>query len=486
MIRRILSVLGIALLLLVAVVLFNTFRAKPWPVTATSVTSIPLPDSAIQHMSRAIQIPTISIAEKAPIDTVAFNAFGSFLEQAYPLIHQHLSKTMINQFSFVFEWKGQNAALPPFVLMGHYDVVPVEANVINQWKVAPFSGALMDSCIWGRGATDDKLGVISILEATEAMLRRNFTPQRTIYLCFGHDEELRGRSAAAVVDYLAQKQVRPEMVLDEGGEITEAEIKEIDRPVAIIGVAEKGYASFELSVQKEGGHSSIPARETAIDILTAALYKLRNTNPPARLTPPVTAFLHRISSSSDNFLHRMAGANMWLFEGLTKRIMSARPEGYAMIHTTIVPVIIESGVKENIIPATAKATVNTRILPGETAQTVEDYIRNTIDDKRVVIKKNSKSNSEPSSVTSISSPAFKRVESAINKIIPRVITTPYLSVGGTDSRHYRRLSDGVVNFFPMTDSKGFHGINERLPLRDLQRSIQFIMTIIEDSNRSFN
>jgi carboxypeptidase PM20D1 len=485
MIRKVLASLGIAIMLLIAILLFNTFRTKPPLAGMARIESRPLPDSAIQHMSQAVQIPTISIGDTIPIDTAAFKSFGAFIERSYPLVHQHLSKTLINQFSFVFEWKGQNAAMRPFILMGHYDVVPVEATALKQWKVAPFSGTVMDSCIWGRGSVDDKFGVISILEATEAMLRKGFVPQRTLYLCFGHDEEIRGRSAEAIVQYLQQQKVRAEMVLDEGGEITEEKIKEVNRPVAVIGVAEKGYASFELTVQKEGGHSSMPGKETAIDILATALHKLRSNTPPARLTPPVKEFLSRVSSSSDNFLHRVAGANMWLFEGVTKGIIASKPEGNAMIHTTIVPVIIESGVKENVIPSTAKAIVNSRILPGETAQTVEDYIRNTIHDDRVVIKKTGRSGSEPSSVTSTGSSAFKRVESAIYKNIPRVMTTPFLNIAATDSRYYRRISDGVVNFLPMTDSKGFHGINERLPIRDLQRGINFMMTIIEEGNQEF-
>ena len=176
---------------------------------------------------------------------------------------------------------------------------------------------------------------------------------------------------------------------------------------------------------------------------------------------------------------------MWLFEGMIKSMISDKPEGNAMLHTTIVPTIIESGVKDNVVPSQAKAIVNSRILPGETAETVEAFIRKTIHDDRVNIKKVNRSNTDPSTETSIQSPAFKRVESAAYKTIPKVIPAPYLMIGATDSRYYRPISDGVVNFLPQTDSKGYHGINERLPIIDLQRSIDFIMTIIEESNNEF-
>lgn len=483
--KKFFGFLGLVLLLLLAVILFNTFRAKPWPVSNLYKSLSPLPDSATRHLSEAIQIPTISISDTLPIDTAAYLRFNAFIEKSYPLVKQHLTKTMVDSLNFVFEWKGQNSSLSPIILMGHYDVVPVEEAVLDKWIVAPFSGKITDSCIWGRGSVDDKSSVISILEATEALLRKNFTPQRTILLCFGHDEEMSGSGARAIVKYLEQRNIKPELVLDEGGEITEGKLKDVKRPIAVIGVAEKGYASFELNVEKEGGHSSKPDKETAIDILAKALYHLRMSTPDSKITPTVAEFIHRTSYSSDKFITRMAASNMWLFESIIKNILSTSPEGSAMIHTTIVPTIIQSGVKDNVIPSTAKAIVNTRILTGETAKSVEDFIRKAINDERVKIKPLTSIDADPSPATSIQSSAFARVENAIYRTVPNVIPTPYLMIGATDSKYYRKISDRVLNFLPMTDSKGYHGINERLPLQDFQRSIHFMMTIIEESGKEF-
>lgn len=484
MLKRILLFLGAIIVVLIAIVLINTFRAKPWPIHEAEALR-PLPDSACRHLSEAIQIPTISYSDTTSLDTISFKAFNSFIERAYPLTHRYLTKTLVKQFSIVFEWKGQNPALAPIVLMGHYDVVPVEPASLDKWTVAPFSGKITDSCVWGRGAADDKSGVISRLEAIETLLQKGFAPQRTIFVCFGHDEEIGGGSARAVVNFLQQKNVKAEMVLDEGGETTANKIKEVKRPVAVIGVAEKGYATFELIVEKEGGHSSMPDKETAIDILASGLHRLRSKTPPSKLTPPVREFLNRIGTSSDIFINKMASTNMWLFEGMVKNIIAGKPEGSAMLHTTVVPTIIEAGVKDNVIPSVAKAVVNSRILPGESAETVESFIRKTIHDDRIQIRKVTRSETNPSEATSIESPAFKRVESATYKTVPNVIPAPYLMIGATDSRYYRAISNGVVNFLPQTDSKGFHGINERLSILDLQRSINFIMTIIEESDKEF-
>ena len=485
MIKKILLFLGVAILLLVAIVLFNTFRTPAWPVYHTQVNLNPLPDSAVQHLSQAIQIQTVSFSDTSAIDTIAFTAFNSFIEKTYPLIHQNLSKKAIKQFSYVFEWQGKDQSLAPIILMGHYDVVPIEPSSLNKWTVAPFSGKITDSCIWGRGAADDKMAVISILESVETMLKQGFIPERTIYLCFGHDEEVRGSGAMAIVDYLEERKIKPELVIDEGGEMTESKIKDLDRPAAFIGVSEKGYSSFELSVDIEGGHSSMPGKETSIDILAAAIQRLRSEPMPATITPAVRESLYRVGISSTSFLNRMAANNMWLFEGLAKNIISETREGTAMIHTTIVPTIIESGIKENVIPTHAVAIVNSRILPGENSKTVEDFIRKKINDERVKIRKVSKFDSDPSPATDINSAAYKRIESAVYKTVPNVIPTPYLMIGATDSRHYRRISDGVVNFFPATDSKGYHGIDERMPIRDFQRSVNYVMIIIEESNKEF-
>ncbi len=485
MLKKVFGTVGLALTVLIGMILFNTFSKKPWPIVPSNGQLTDFPDSAIPHLSKAIQLPTISISDSSSIDTSAFRAFNIFIDQSYPLIHARLYKTIVNQFSYIFEWKGQDTSLKPIILMGHYDVVPIEAATANLWSVKPFSGSITDSCVWGRGAADDKSGVISILEATEAMLKKGFIPKRSIFLCFGHDEEISGLGAMAIVQHLSARRIKAEMVLDEGGEITEDKIKDVKRPIAVIGVAEKGYASFELSVNKEGGHSSMPAKETAIDILSAGLYRLRKKSTAAIITPPVKEFLNRIGSSSDLFLNRMAAANMWLLEGTVKNILSAKPEGYAMIHTTIVPTILESGIKDNVIPAKATAIVNSRILPGETANSVENYIHETVNDDRIKIKKLGKFDSDPSPSTDIQSAAFKRIESAVYKIVPNVIPAPYLMIGATDSRYYRRISDAVVNFLPMTDSKGYHGINERLPLKDFLRGINFMKTVIEESNKEF-
>ena len=484
MLKKFFYVLGLAVLLVLAILIYNTVRVQEWPVHKAAALD-PLPDSAIAHMSSAIQIATVSPEDTTRIDSLHFNRFRIFLESAYPLLHQKLVRTIIKDYSYIFEWKGTDTSLLPIILMGHYDVVPVEPSAVKLWTVSPFGGEVKDSIIWGRGSVDDKAAVISILEATENLLQKGFTPTRTILLCFGHNEESTGTGAIAIVDHLQKKHIRADMVIDEGGEINTGKMKDVQRPIAMIGVAEKGYVTFELAVQKPGGHSSKPDKETAIDILSRALYKLRTVQMPVKLTEPVKEYFQRVSGSSNNFFNKMALNNLWLFKSIVQNRLGATPEGDAMQRTTIVPTIIESGIRENVIPTNAKAIVNCRILTGETTSGVQEFIKNAINDNRVTIIIKGDFNTEPSPLTTTSSPAFKRMEEAVYQTLDDVIPVPYVMLGASDSRNYRAISNGVINFTPLINSKGFHGIDERLPVKDFQRSINFFTSIIKESGKPF-
>jgi len=479
MLKKVFVFIGIIFAILLIVLIIKTIQAEKKPFfKATAL--IDLPDSAVQHMSSAIQIPTITPNDTVHIDSFAFKTFQHFLEVSYPMVHQHLKRVMINDFNYIFEWKGIDSTSDPMILMAHYDVVPVEASANQLWTAKPFGGEVKNNNIWGRGAIDDKVNVISILEAAEALLKKGFTPKQNILFCFGCNEESSGIGAQAIVRYLEKNKVHASMVVDEGGEITKEEIKGLKRPIAVIGVAEKGYITFELSVEKPGGHSSQPANETAIDILAKALYKLRSVKPEARITPTTEIFLLNTSSAIDDFFQKIAVNNLWLFDGLVKSNLSKTPSGNAMIRTTIVPTILNSGVRENVIPTNATAIVNCRILPGDTRKDIQEFIRKSINDNRVKINIKGDFSRDASAITDIHAAAYQKVAAAANQIMDSVITSPYIMLGATDSRSYRKMSDGVVNFSPVVDGKGYHGIDERLPISDLKRCISFFTVLMKN------
>ncbi len=430
-------------------------------------------DSAAQHLSEAIKIKTISFGDTLAIDTTEFTKFRAFMETTYPLLHQQLPRQIISEFSYIFTWKGKDTTLAPWVLMAHMDVVPVEAIAESKWTVPPFSGMIKGDTIWGRGAVDDKASVVGIMEAAEQLLKEKYQPQRTIYFCFGHDEEISGkRGAAKIAEWFIQNKIKPQLVVDEGGQVDTERFKELGRPVAVIGVVEKGYVNIDLTVEIPGGHSSMPFPETSIDVLNKAIEKIRAKQMPAIITPPVQELLNRVVAGS-SFVNRMALSNQWLFKSMLVSQLEKDKGTNALIHTTLVPTIVKAGIKDNVIPSVAKATFNSRILPGQTSDDVVNFVKQAINDERVQVQKQTISLMEPSAITSTSHPMFQKMEAVVYKTVPQVLVSPYLMIGATDSRYFRSFSDAVLNFSPMRDAKGFHGIDERIGLNDLKSMIFF-------------
>ena len=471
------SLLGV-LIVLLAIILFNTFRFKSTTIEGEPAIAIGNHDSAAVHLSKAIQIKTISFGDTLAIDTTEFTAFRNFMESTYPLMHSKLERFVFGEFSYVFRWKGKDTNAAPQVLMAHLDVVPVEAVAESKWTHPPFSGLITQDTIWGRGAVDDKGAAVAIMEATEELLRENYTPERTTYICFGHDEEISGRRGAKVFSkWFTENNIKPAVVLDEGGMIDTQQFKDLNKPVAVIGTGEKGYVNIDLVVELPGGHSSMPLPETAIDILNAAIGKARAEQMPAIITTPVQELLG-VTVASQSFFNKMVVANQWLFKGALVSRMEQSKQTNAMIHTTLVPTIVKAGIKDNVIPTIAKATFNSRILPGQTSDDVVEFVKKAVNDPRVTVSKQTISLMEPSTTTPSSHPAFKKLASITYKTVPNALVSPYLVVGATDSRYFRSFSDAVLNFTPIQDAKGFHGIDERIGVSDLKRMVSFYRLFI--------
>ena len=478
--KKIALFFGAILLILATIIVSKTISNAPGAHQKSTALEI-LPTEAIAHMSQAIQIKTETPNDAYEFDTATFFAYRKFIEKAYPLVHKNLPRTVIDSFNYIYEWKGTDTSILPMVLMAHYDVVPVEASAVKLWHAVPYGGEVKEGYIWGRGVLDDKSSMISILEATELQLAKGFQPKQSILLCFGADEESSGKGATAVVKYFKSKNKRFDLVVDEGGEISTEDMQDIKRPIASIGVGEKGYVTLILTVQKAGGHSSIPSESTAIDILSKGLYQLREKQMPAKLIPPIKAYLERVSGYTENFGKKMALSNLWLFEKQVLNHLSTSPTTNALVRTTIVPTIINSGVRDNVIPTFATAYVNSRILPGESQKDVYNFVEKAVNDTNIKITYYNNYSTMPSPTTDINSQAFQRVEKVINSIVDDVIVAPMLMVGATDSRNYREISDGVINFTPITNAKGYHGIDERLLITDFQKCINFYSLLIQGS-----
>lgn len=472
MMKKIILFLLLVILLFVGFIAFNTITA-PNKQRKISASQLPnLSDSSLKHFQQAIRFQTISYGDAAKWDSIPFIQFRKFLETTYPLVHQKLARETINKFSYLYKWQGINTALKPYILMAHQDVVPIEESTINQWHFEPFAGTIKDGYICGRGTTDDKINLISILESAEKLLQQNFQPERTIYFAFGHDEEIGGKGATAIAALLKSRNITADLIIDEGGFVTKEKVPGIAKPVALIGTAEKGYMSLEFSVNKKGGHSSMPEKETAIDILMKAIVKLRAHPFDAKFVESTKNFFEFVGPEM-SFPNNMAFANPAIFKSLIVANYEKIGSGNAMIRTTFVPTIINAGIKDNVIPTLATAVINFRLLPGDSSRNVIEKAEKIINDKRVQIKKSSVEVSEASPISSTESAAFKNLDSIVKKSYANVVTAPFLMIGATDSRHFTEISTNIFKFSPMQDPIGFHTIDEQVSIESYQHSLWF-------------
>jgi carboxypeptidase PM20D1 len=323
---------------------------------------------AVEHLSQAIAFPTISSEMNQPVDTAVFRAFHRFLAVTYPKVHATLKKETFSEFSLLYTWEGRNKTLKPIILMAHLDVVP--AGDPDLWKHAPFSGDINGTQVWGRGAMDDKASMISILEAVERLLSEKIRPERTLYLAFGHDEEIGGtRGAQVMASELEKRGVLAEYILDEGMAITRGMVPMVRKPVALIGTSEKGQMSVRLSVEMPGGHSSTPEKKTAISVLNKALGNVFTHPAKPHIAGSVKDFISYMAPEMPYYA-KVLFANLWLFRHIVTGIYQITGSGNALVRTTVAPTILRAGTKANVLPTRAEAILNYRILPGEKSSEV--------------------------------------------------------------------------------------------------------------------
>lgn len=470
----------------IAVISVFIFKSAAFAVgqAETISTKITAPDTEAMagRLGNAVRFQTVSNEDRNNFKKDEFISFQKFLEQSFPKVHTVLKKEIVGEYSILLTWQGKDNKELPILLAAHYDVVPAEPESGNGWTYPPFDGQIADGFIWGRGTLDDKMSVLGTMEAVEKLIQSGYVPRRTIYLAFGHDEEIGGQQGAAKIAALLKfRGVKLDYVLDEGLTITDGLVPNISKPVALIGLAEKGCLSVELSVESEGGHSMMPPRQTAIGILSAAINRLENNPFPARMETPVRKMFETLAPEMP-FGMKIVFSNLWLFEGIVKNKLAGTPRTNALVRTTIAPTIFQAGVKENVLATKARAVVNYRILPGDSINKVLQSVQKTINDPRVKITALERLKSEPSKIADMESKSYKEVQQAIYQVFPEVIVAPGLVIAATDSRYYSAITNNILHFSPTRlgsdDLSRIHGINERISVKNYNEVVKFYAQLI--------
>ncbi|HJV61019.1 MAG TPA: M20 family peptidase [Albitalea sp.] len=482
--RFLLSILALVAVL-VAVLAINTLRQPSRQLEVPPAPAIAVDaDAAAQHLAAAVRLRTVSSIDDAQLNLDQFQALHEHLRATYPRVHSSLQREVVNGLSLLYTWPGSDPKAKPILLMAHQDVVPIAPGTEGDWSEPPFSGNVKGGFVWGRGAWDDKGNLIAELEAVESLLAGGFRPRRTIYLAFGADEEVGGlRGAAHIARLLAARGVKLDFVVDEGLLITEGAMPGLTRPVALIGIAEKGFTSVTLSASATPGHSSMPPPpgRSAIGIMSGALERLDERPFPAEIRGVAREMFDTLAPEMNGF-NRVALSNLWLFGPIVRKQLEALPSGNAMLRTTTALTVVHAGNKDNVLPGRAEAIVNFRILQGDTRAAVLQHVKETVADERVRLGELA-SATEASPISPTQSDSYRLIHKTVRELFPGTVVAPGLMIGGTDSRHFEAVSEHIYRFSPVyarpEDLARFHGTNERIATRNLADLIRFYRRLLE-------
>jgi carboxypeptidase PM20D1 len=430
---------------------------------------------AVAKLQALVRIPTVSDRDPDLVDATAFDAFLAEMRVQFPLLHERLEPTALPGHGLLFRWPGRSAA-GPVVLVAHLDVVPV---VPDGWRHPPFSGALVDGAVWGRGTLDDKGPLVAVCEAVETLLEQGFVPARDVWLSFGADEEVAGESARHAVDELERGGVRPWFVLDEGGAVAGGALPGLRVPLAVVGVTEKGVVSLVLRADGAGGHASTPARMGPTARIARAVMRLERAPLPASAPAPTLELFRRIVPHLPRPVRPLVRRLTRLPRLLTRLLLAAGPEAAAMVRTTLAVTTLSGSPALNVIAASATAGVNARVMVGDTVAGVVEHVRRTVADDRVRIEVVEQH--EPSPVSPWDGP-FALLESSTAAVFPDAVTTPYVMMASADARHFTRICDRVYRFAPLRMSRAqrasIHGADEHVGAGDLLDGVEWVRVLL--------
>ena len=468
---------------LLSIALIRTLmHSAPEPTVNVGLTADIDGEAATNNLAASIRFKTISHQDKEKFSPQEFEGFIKWAADTYPEFHLAMQLEML-EYTLLFKWEGSDNSLAPILLTAHYDVVPVIPGTESIWEEEPFAGVISNNRIWGRGALDDKSGVVGMMEAATYLIQNNFQPTRTVYFSFGHDEEIGGGGAAQVTEKLKQEGVQLQWSLDEGSFVNRGFFPGVDKLVAPINVAEKGIMNLLIVAKAKGGHSSTPPKKTAVTILADALIKLENEPLPGSLEGLSAVMFDEVSKHMP-FGYRFLFANRWLFGGLLDSQMSSTPVINAMIRTTTAPTMLSGSIKSNVLPIEATALINFRLHPRDSIESVTEHVRRVVGSDQVEVR--TLGGMEASGVSSWESPGYEIISSSLSKVYGEVVSVPGIMIAASDTRHYSKVADNSFRFNPFSivpeDMTGFHGTNESIDADSFVAGIKTYVDIINEGS----
>lgn len=469
-------ILGVAVLF-IAVLLIRALAFTPKPQVERDLSEIEFDrEAAVSALGELVCCKTVSYYDNEKEDDAEFQRLYDLLPRLYPNVYEKTELIILPDRALLFKWQGRKAEKPT-VLMAHFDVVPVNEE---NWEKPPFEAIVEDGVMWGRGTLDTKVTFGGILFAANELIGRGFVPENDIYMAFSGGEEVNGQGAVNIVNWFKDNDVKPELVVDEGGAVVENVFPGVKVPCGLIGIAEKGMINLEFSRESSGGHASAPKPHTPLGELSSACVSVEASPFKMHLSEPAKKMFDTLGRHS-SFLYRLIFANLWLFSGVLDMLgKNSGGEMNALLRTTVCFTQAKGSSAPNVIPPKAILVANLRLNPLDSVDGAVQYIKNTINNENVKLKV--LGSMEPSPVSDTECEAYRRVEKAVASTWTDAIVSPYLMVQCSDSRHYRDLSNHVYRFSAMAltgeERATIHGNNERIKLETICKTVEFYFRLI--------
>jgi acetylornithine deacetylase/succinyl-diaminopimelate desuccinylase-like protein len=434
-------------------------------VTVTVPTETPV-DDVVDVVSRLIRFDTTNTGDlettKGEAECAQWVA-AQLEEVGYQV--EYLESGAPGRGNVFARLNGADSSRGTLLIHGHLDVVPAEPA---DWSVHPFSGAVEDGYVWGRGAVDMKDMVGMMIVTARQFRRAGVVPPRDLLFAFVADEENGGKYGA---QWLVDN--RPDLfdsVTEAVGEVggfslTVPRLDGGERRLYLIETAEKGLHWMRLTARGRPGHGSMTHDHNAVTWIAEAVARLGRHQFPLVVTDTVVQFLKAITEETGLTFDTESSD----LEGTIDKLGPMARMLKAILHDTANPTMLKAGYKANVIPATAEAVVDCRVLPGRLTAfeaEVDELIGPEVTREWIT--------NLPSYETTFDGDLVDVMNAALLAVDPEARTVPYMFSGGTDAKAFSRLGIRCFGFTPLRLPPDldfaalFHGIDERVPVDALR------------------
>jgi acetylornithine deacetylase/succinyl-diaminopimelate desuccinylase-like protein len=445
----------------------------------TTVTELlPHQQMAKEYLRELIEIDTTHSKGNT---TIAAEAMAAHLiAEGFPAEDVQVLGPSEKKGNLVARYRGRDVGREPLLLLAHIDVVEADPE---DWTLDPFTFTEQDGYYYGRGTTDDKDEAAIHIANLIRLKREGFQPDRDIIVALTADEEGGPENGVIWLIENHPEMIDAEYALNEGGG---GQIRDGVHIANGVQASEKVYQSFILEVTNPGGHSSLPKKENAIYQLADALIRIRAYDFPVSLNEVTRAFFEGSADIEEGELaEAMRGVLQDPPDPAAVAHLSRTPFYNSRLRTTCVATMLDAGHAENALPQRAQATVNCRVLPGESIETVRDTLTTVIGDARVRITPIQEAT--PSPPSPLTPEVLGAIEAVTEEMWPGVPVLPMMSAGATDGLFLRNTGTpvyGVSGLFGDIADQRAHGQDERIEAKAYFEGQEFLYRLVSRLSRS--